>query len=85
MKLNRAIVGNMYSTFIVASEVEYGWYDSGKAFIAKDGEIMTFSNAFREFVPKNSFNLSDAFFIGTTKYKKTLGGIVRYLIDKYNR
>lgn len=79
------MVCTMYSTFIVASKLEYGWYNSGKAFIAKDGEILTFADAFREFVPKNNFNLYDSFFIGTTRYKKTLGGIVRYLIDKYNK
>ena len=46
---------------------------------------MTYKQAYKEFVPKHSYNLYDAFFDGVTRYQKTIGGIVRYLIDKYNR
>ena len=93
MKLNKDNVSNLYSAKLNEGEfvegsfdlLEYGWYKSGKAFIAKNNRVMSFAEAYRELVPKCSFNLYNAFFVSTTKYKKTLGGIVRYLIDKYNK
>lgn len=93
MKLNKAKVGNLYSAKLNEGEfiegsfdlLEYGWYESGKAFIAKNGRVMSFTEAYRELVPKCSFNLYNAFFVGVTKYKKTIDGIVRYLIEKYNK
>ena len=85
MRLNLEKVDTMYSAFIDGDTYKYGWYKSGKAFVAKNGRVMSFTEAYRELVPKCSFNLYNAFFVGVTKYKKTIDGIVRYLIDKYNR
>ena len=39
---------------------------------------------YSKLVPKCGFNLYDYFYVGTKKYKKTIDGIVRYLIEKYN-
>ena len=85
MKLNFKKVGNYYSAWINDANVKYGWYDSGRAFIAKNDEVMTYKQAYKEFVPKHRCFLHDAFFVGVTRYQKTIDGIVRYLIDKYNR
>lgn len=85
MKPNNAMVATKYSTIVVASKIEYGWYESGRAFIAKNDEVLTYKQAYEEFVPKQDYNLYDAFYGGGKKYKKTTDGIVRYLIDKHNR
>lgn len=85
MKLNFKKVGSYYSAWINDANVKYGWYESGRAFIAKNDEVMTYKQAYKEFVPKHSYNLYDAFFDGVTRYPKTINGIVRFLIDKYNK
>lgn len=83
MKLNRAITATLYRIIICASTIEFGWYYSGKAFVAKDGEIMLFSDAYHEFAPKNHFATSKKIYDGMNEYNKTMDGLVRYLIDKY--
>lgn len=85
MKLNLDKVDTMYSAFIDGDTYKYGWYQSGKAVVAKNNEVLSFAEAYKTLVPKCSFNLYDAFFVSTTRYKKTLDGIVRYLIDTYNK
>lgn len=84
MKLNLAKAATYTGTTIDGVNYRYGWYESGRAFIAKEDELMTYKEAYKTFVPKNSFNMHDYFFDGLSKYKKTIDGIVRYLIDKYN-
>lgn len=65
--------------------LEYGWYNSGRAFVAFNNFLMSYSEAFNKLIPKGSLNLSNAFFVGTVRYKNTIDGIVRYLIEKYNK
>ena len=84
MKLNLDKVGTMYRAIIDLDIYEYGWYESGKAFVAKNGQVMTFAEAFN-LVPKCNYNLHKAFFAGAVRYSKTIDGIVRYLIEKHNR
>ena len=84
MKFNLDKADIYYRTTIDGVTYRYGWYHSGRAFIAKEDELMTYKEAYKTFVPKNSFNMHDYFFDGLSKYKKTIDGIVRYLIDKYN-
>ena len=84
MKLNWTIIATEYSETINGVNYRFGWYKSGKAFIAKDDELMTFAEAYKTFVPKNCFNMHERFFAGLSQYNKTIDGIVRYLIDKYN-
>ena len=84
MKLNLDKVDTMYGAFIDGDTYKYGWYKSGRAFIALNGKLLSFTGAYSALVPKCSFNLYNAFFVSTTRYKKTIDGIVRYLIDKYN-
>lgn len=84
MKLNLNKVDTMYSAFIDGDTYKYGWYHSGKAVIAKNNEVLSFAEAYKTLVPKCGFNLYDYFYVGTKKYKKTIDGIVRYLIEKYN-
>lgn len=85
MKLNKNKVGTM-GRFVKDCDVyEYGWYDSGRAFVAVNGEIMLYADAYKELVPKCSFNLYDYFYVGTDQYPKSLTGIVRYLIDTHNK
>ena len=52
MKLNFKKLGSYYSAWINDANVKYGWYDSGRAFIAKNDEVMTYKQAYKEFVPK---------------------------------
>lgn len=85
MKLNLAKAATYASTTIEEVTYRYGWYGSGRAFIAKEDELMTYKEAYKTFVPKNSFNMYDYFFDGLSQYKKTIDGIVRYLIDTYNK
>jgi len=84
MKFNLAKAATYTGTTINGVNYRYGWYESGRAFIAKDGELMTYKEAYKTFVPKNSFNMHDYFFDGLSQYRKTIDGIVRYLQDKYN-
>lgn len=93
MKLNKAKVATLYNARLNEGEfiegsfdlLEYGWYNSGKAFIAWNGRLMPFAEAYSKLVPKDSLNLYNAFFVGVTRYKKTIDGIVRYLTEKYNK
>lgn len=85
MKLNPKKVATQYGAIIDGHSVKFGWYDSGKAFIAKDGELLSYAEAWRKFVPKRAFFLWNNFLIDGTYYHKSLDGIVRYLIDKYCR
>ena len=86
MKLNPIKVDTMYSAFIDGDTYKYGWYESGKAFIAKNGEVMNFAEAYHKLVPKCSYNAGlRHFYIGVEKHKKTIDGIVRYLIEKHNK
>ena len=85
MKFNLDKAATYSGTTIDGVNYCYGWYESGRAFIAKEDELMTYKEAYKTFVPKSSFNMHDYFFDGRrTLYKKTIDGIVRYLIDKYN-
>ncbi|MBQ8958091.1 MAG: hypothetical protein IJ057_06270 [Bacteroidales bacterium] len=84
MKLNLKLVYTSYSAVIDGDTYEYGWYKSGRAFIAKNGELLNFYQACK-LKPKSCFDLSDRFFYGLTSYKFTLDGIVRFLIDKHNK
>ena len=85
MKLNRIKTGTLYSCMIGPDKFEYGWYDSGRAFVAKNDEIMSYAEAFKELVPKNSFNRCYCFYVGLNEYPKTISGIVRYMSDTHNR
>jgi hypothetical protein len=85
MKFNLAKAATYTGTTIDGVNYRYGWYESGRAFIAKEDELMTYKEAYKTFVPKNSFNLSNAFFVDVMRYEKTIDGIVRYLNDKYNK
>lgn len=87
MKLNLAKVDTYGSANIGGTTYKYGWYHSGRAFIAKEDEVMTFAEAFRELAPKNPYGYYDSFFCieNGQYYKKTTDGLVRYLLDKYNK
>lgn len=85
MKLNRKKVGTLYRFTKGNDLIEYGWYESGKAFIAVNGIIQAYVDAYKEFVPKCSYNRHDSFYVGLDEYKKTIDGIVRYLINKHNK
>mgnify|MGYP007101847643 CR=1 FL=1 len=85
MKLNPIKVGTMYSAVIDGDTYKYGWYYSGKAFIAKNGELLTLYQAFGLSPKRTCFDMSGRFFVGLTSYPLTLDGIVRYLIDTYNK
>lgn len=84
MKLNHLKMGTCYSHAIEGVNYIFGWYLSGKAFIAKDEELLTFSQAYG-LVPRSCFTMSDRFFVGLQSYAKSIDGIVRYLIDKYKK
>lgn len=85
MKLNLKKVGTLYKTEIDGDCYQYGWYESGKAFIAKDGELLSYKEAYRKFAPKpQPLYLQDFFYTSTGRqYRKSIDGIVHYLIDKY--
>lgn len=93
MKLNKEKVGTLYRARLNEGEfiegsfdiLEYGWYNSGRAFVAFNNLLMSYSEAFNKLIPKGSLNLSNAFFVGTVRYKNTIAGIVEYLIDAYNK
>lgn len=85
MKLNLDKVDSMYSAVIGGETYKYGWYRSGRAFIALYDKLLSFVGAYSKLVPKCGFNQYDYFYVGTKKYKKTIDGIVRYLIEKYNK
>ena len=83
MKLNLKKVGTLYKTEIDGDCYQYGWYESGKAFIAKDGELLSYAEAYDKFAQKRIYTICKALFIGNKCYDQNLSGIVHYLIDKY--
>ena len=83
MKLNLKKVGTLYKTEIDGDCYQYGWYESGKAFIAKDGELLSYKEAYRKFVPKLAYTICNSFYNGQTRYDLNTGGIIRYLRDRY--
>ena len=85
MKLNLKKVGHLYCATIDGDYYRFGWYDSGKAFIARETELLSYAEAWRKFVPKRAFFLWNNFLIDGTYYHKGFDGIVHYLIDKYCR
>lgn len=40
MKLNHKKVATRYSAVIDGYHVQFGWYDSGRAFIAENGKLL---------------------------------------------
>ena len=87
MKFNLAKAATYTCTTINGVNYRYGWYESGRAFIAKEDELMTYKEAYKTFVPKSHHNFYGKFYdwkVSDDSYKKTIDGIVRYLIDKYN-
>ena len=85
MKLNYQKVSTSYGATIDGDYYRFGWYDSGKAFIARETELLSYAEAWRKFVPKRAFFLWNNFLIDGTYYHKSLDGIVRYLRDNYCR
>ena len=86
MKVNINKISTGYSATINGQYYKYGWYSSGKAFVANaDGELLSYLEAFRLFVQKASFWRYDRFCVGISEYRKSLDGIVRYLISTYNK
>ena len=85
MKLNIDKTGNTYRCTILGEVYDYGWYKSGKAFIAKDGVLLSLAEARRLFVPYSCFNSRREFVAGGRKYKNNMDGFVRSLIHRYNR
>ena len=87
MKLNLQKADTYNGININGITYKYGWYHSGRAFIAKEDEVMTFKEAYRELAPKTPYGYYDSFYCKENGqyYKKTLDGIVRYINDKYNQ
>lgn len=85
MKLNYQKVATSYGATIGGENFKFGWYESGKAFIAKDGELLSFDEAWRKFVPKRVYTINNSFYVGQTRYDQNMSGIVHYLRDKYCR
>lgn len=85
MKLNHMKVGTSYGATIDGERYVFGWYDSGRAFIAKDDELLSYIEACRKFIPKGTYFLSKKFFLNRTYYNRSIDGIVRYLRDNYCR
>lgn len=87
MKLNIKKVATQYGATIDGENFKFGWYESGRAFIAKDRELLSYKEAYRKFAPKpQPLYLPDFFYTSTGRqYRKSIDGIVHYLIDKYCR
>lgn len=83
MRLNRLKVGTYYKKVRGSNVIEFGWYESGRAFVAVNGLVQSYVDAYKEFVPKCSYNRYGSFYVGLDEYKKTIDGIVRYLINKH--
>lgn len=85
MKLKIKKVATFHRVIIDGSSVKFGWYESGKAFIAKDNELLTYDEAYKIFFQGNGCKLRHYFYISNKCYEFSLDGIVHYLIDKYYR
>lgn len=83
MRLNLDKVATMHHAVVDGHTVKFGWYDSGRAFIAMDGELMTYTEAFLRFYPKDTYSANNTIHQGTGRYGENLDGIVRYLREKY--
>ena len=81
MKFNLAKAGTYTGTTIDDVNYRYGWYESGRAFIAKEDELMTYKEAYKTFVPKNSFNLYNAFFVKTQNYFLDINEVHTFVDD----
>lgn len=85
MKLNLQKVATKYSAVIDGYNVEFGWYDSGRAFIAENGKLLKALNCYKFYVPADAKMTGKHFIYNCIVYDKTIDGIVRFLIDKYCR
>ena len=83
MKLNLKKVATKYSATIDGDYYRFGWYDSGKAFIARETELLSYAEAYRKFVPKRCYTICNSFYVEQTRYDQNMSGIVHYLRDKY--
>ena len=70
MKLNLDKVDTMYSAVIGGETYKYGWYRSGRAFIALYDKLLSFAGAYSKLVPKCGFNLYDYFMNSNTGCRK---------------
>ena len=87
MKFNLAKADTYAGTNIGGITYRYGWYHSGRAFIAKEDELLTFRQAYIELAPKTPHGYYDSFYCKENGryYKKTIDGIVRYMMEKFNK
>lgn len=85
MKLNYQKIKTSYGATIDGDYYMFGWYYSGKAFIARETELLSYAEAWRKFVPKRVYTIDNSFYVGQTRYDKNMSGIIHYLIDKYCR
>ena len=85
MKLNIAKTATVASHSDGEHTYRYGWYDGGRAFIAIDDEVISRAEAIRRFVPSRESQPCKTFLVDGIFYHKTLDGIVRYLLDKWNK
>ena len=85
MKLNTKKVATQYGATIGGENFKFGWYDSGKAFIARETELLSYAEAWRKFVPKRVYTINNSFYVNEIRYDQNMSGIVHYLIDKYCR
>ena len=83
MKLNAKKVATQYSAIIDGYHVQFGWYDSGRAFVAEDGKLMKAYKCYSFYVPSESKLPGKYFEYNSISYDKTLDGIVRFLRAKY--
>ena len=86
MKLNIAKTTTMASHSDGEHVYKYGWYDGGRAFIAVDDEVISRAEAIKRFLSSRNLRASKKFLAENAHvYHITLDGIVRYLLDKWNK
>lgn len=83
MKLNPKKVATQYSAVIDGCHVQFGWYDSGRAFVAEDGKLLKALKCYQFYVPAYAKMSGKHFIHNGIVYDKTKDGIVRFLRDKY--
>ena len=85
MKLNPKKVATQYGAIIDGHSVKFGWYDSGRAFVAEDGKLLKALKCYQFYVPADAKMPGKHFIYNCIVYDKTIDGIVRFLRNKYCR
>ena len=85
MKINKNKISTMYSAIINGETYKYGWYDSGRAFVAHYDVLLNTKEAIDLTRPHDYWRNETEFIKDGYIWRRTIDGAVRCLIATYNK